>query len=262
MRWKPRHLAGLTVAGLVFALAAPTMFAGHATDGVDAKVTDDNNNVDGGLANVTRLARTLRTARPTRPRFRSAHGRRPSRAPSATHRRRRERLQDGSPHDRCLAGLLPVVRRWHDLVRPPPFPTGFNTTVPGFPTDTSAAGTASPLKELDASGDPVVRFGPDGDLYVAGIGFNRNFDQADRPLDTVVYVARYEFTPGTAATASTPTSAGSPPLLHLAGRRSSSAGRSVSSRASPASSASSPTRSGSRSTAMPPRAAPARGTSM
>ena len=28
----------------------------------------------------------------------------------------------------------------------PPFPTGFNTTVPGFPTDTSAAGTASPLK--------------------------------------------------------------------------------------------------------------------
>ena len=43
------------VAAAAFAVAvtAPAMFAGHATDGVDAKVTDDNNNVDGGLANVT-----------------------------------------------------------------------------------------------------------------------------------------------------------------------------------------------------------------
>lgn len=43
---------GLPVA--VRLLTAPSIFAGHAVDGFDVKgVTDDNNNVDGGLAAVT-----------------------------------------------------------------------------------------------------------------------------------------------------------------------------------------------------------------
>jgi hypothetical protein len=98
-----------------------------------------------------------------------------------------------------------------------PFPNGYNTMVPGFPTDTSAAGLASPLKNLDGSGDPVVRFDSAGNLYVAGIAFNRNFDQPDRPVDNVVYVAKYDYTPGTAATASTTTTAGVPPHFTYAG---------------------------------------------
>jgi hypothetical protein len=70
---------------------------------------------------------------------------------------------------------------------------------------------ASPLLGLDASGDPVVRFDAEGNLYAAGIAFNRNFDQADRPVDNLVYVARYDYTPGTPAGTSTPNSAGNPP---------------------------------------------------
>ena len=77
--------------------------------------------------------------------------------------------------------------------------TWFNTFVPGFVSDTSPAGQASPLLTLDASGDPVVRFDAAGNLYVAGIAFNRNFDQPDRPVDNVVYVARYDYTPGSPA---------------------------------------------------------------
>ncbi|MGH3017394.1 MAG: sialidase family protein [Gaiellaceae bacterium] len=95
--------------------------------------------------------------------------------------------------------------------------TWFNTFVPGFPSDTSAAGSASPLKNLDASGDPVVRFAPDGDLLVAGIAFNRNFDQPDRPVDNLVYVARYDYTPGSPGGLSTPNSAANPPDFTYAG---------------------------------------------
>ncbi len=93
----------------------------------------------------------------------------------------------------------------------PPFPRGYNTMVPGFPTDTSPAGQASPLLGLDGAGDPVIRFDRAGNLLVGGIAFNRDFDQGERPLDTVSFVARYRYTPGTPATASTTTSAGSPP---------------------------------------------------
>jgi hypothetical protein len=89
--------------------------------------------------------------------------------------------------------------------------------VPGFPSDTSAAGLASPLLGLDASGDPVVRFDVDGNLYVAAIAFNRNFDQPDRPVDNLVYVARYDYTPGTPGGTSTPSSAANPPNFTYAG---------------------------------------------
>jgi len=83
--------------------------------------------------------------------------------------------------------------------------------VPGFPSDTSPNGINSPLKGLDGSGDPTVRFDAAGNLYVAGIAFNRNFDQEDLSNDTVVYVAKYLYTPGTAGGESTPNSAANPP---------------------------------------------------
>jgi len=95
--------------------------------------------------------------------------------------------------------------------------TWFNTMVPGFPSDTSAAGLGSPLKNLDASGDPVARFDATGNLYLAGIAFNRNFDQPDRPVDNLVYVAKYNYTPGSLGGTSTPNSAANPPNFTYAG---------------------------------------------
>jgi hypothetical protein len=218
MRLKlPRNLVVLALAVLGLAFAAPVVIAGHATDGGDVKVTDDNSNVDGGLANVTPS---------TDARNRQANETTVSISPQAS-------PLTGTIGDLVAAGandyrMVPhTADVWFGFYLSfdggttwfgdPPFPDGYNTMVPGFPTDTSAAGVASPLKGLDASGDPVVRFDAGGNLYLAGIGFNRNFDQPDRPVDTVVYVAKYDFTPGTPATASTPTSAGAPPHFTYAG---------------------------------------------
>jgi hypothetical protein len=213
----PRNLVVLALAALALAFAAPVVIAGHATEGGDVKVTDDNNNVDGGLANVTPS---------TDAQNRQANETTVSISPQAS-------PPTGKVGDLVAAGandyrMVPhTADVWFGFYLSfdggttwfgdPPFPDGYNTMVPGFPTDTSPAGVTSPLKGLDASGDPVVRFDAGGDLYVAGIGFNRNFDQPDRPVDTVVYVAKYDFTPGTPATASTPTRAGAPPHFTYAG---------------------------------------------
>ena len=207
----PRYPLLVALAVGALAVAAPVVLAGHATEGTDVKVTDDNNNVDGGLANVT-----------------------PSK--DAQNRQSNEATISISPRPSPVTGAVGdivaagandyrMVPHFGDAwlgfylsfdggttwFGPPPFPNGFNTMVPGFPNDTSPEGVASPLKSLDGSGDPVARFDADGNLYLAGIAFNRNFDQADKPDDNVVYVARYDFTPGTPATASTTTTAGTPP---------------------------------------------------
>src|SRR5215211_6850454 len=202
----------LALALLACALVlAPGVQASHAVVGPNVKVTDDNNNVDGGLAAVT-----------------------PSK--DAQNRQSNETTVSISPAASPVTGQVGdivaeaandyrMVPHTADTWMPiylsfdggatwfgsPPFPNGFNTMVPGFPTDTSAAGLASPLLGLDGAGDPVIRFDRSGNLLVAGIAFNRNFDPGERPLDTVGFVARYQYTPGTPATASTTTSAGSPP---------------------------------------------------
>jgi hypothetical protein len=219
MTLKPfrRHLLVLIAIVAQTLLIATNTMAGHAVGGVDVKVTDDNNNVDGGLAGTT-----------------------PSK--DASNRQSNETTVSISPLASPVTGavgdIVAVGANDYRMVPhtadvwlgfylsfdgggswfgAPPFPDGYNTMVPGFPTDTSSAGLASPLLGLDGSGDPVVRFDAAGNLYVAGIAFNRNFDQPDRPVDTVVYVAKYSYTPGTPATASTTTSAGDPPHFTYAG---------------------------------------------
>jgi hypothetical protein len=211
---KLRILWALGALNLLFVLLA---YAGHATDGLDVKVTDDNNNVDGGLAAVT----------PSKD-AQNRQANEPTVAISSL----------ASPETGMVGDLVAaaandyrMVPHFGDSWMPvylsfnggatwfgaPPFPDGFNTMVPGFPTDTSADGLASPLKNLDGSGDPVVRFDADGNLFVAGIAFNRTFQPDEKPVDNLVYVSRYDFTPGTAATASTTTTAGSPPHFTFAG---------------------------------------------
>ena len=98
-------LAGLTVAARVRARGADDVRRPRDRRH-DAKATDDNNNVDA-------LRQRHRQGRSEPPGQRD-HGFDQSTA-VARHgrhrrlgRRRQERLQDGSPHDRCLAGLLPV----------------------------------------------------------------------------------------------------------------------------------------------------------
>jgi hypothetical protein len=64
-----------------------------------------------------------------------------------------------------------------------------NSLLPGYPTDTSAAGRASPLFGLvGGSGDPVQAWDRFNHLYYAGIAFNRV-----RPVNGSVWIARYHW---------------------------------------------------------------------
>ena len=195
---------------------APTVL-GSAAVGPNVKVTDDNNNLDGGIANVTPSKDAQnRQANETTVAISTV----PSPVTGVPGDIVAESANDYRMAPHFGDTWMPIYlsfdggTTWFGA---PPHPNGYNTMVPGFPTDTSADGLNSPLKDLDGSGDPVVRFNAAGNLYIAGIAFNRNFDQPDRPVDNVVYVAKYDYTPGSAATASTTTTAGAPPHFTYAG---------------------------------------------
>jgi hypothetical protein len=183
----------LTLAVVLSLVISTGVLAGHAADGTDVKVTNDNNNVDGGTPD---------------PGF-DAQNRQSNETSTAISPANPDIVAAGGNDYRMVTVAGDV---WLGVyVSDDGGETWFNTFVPGFSTDTSDAGLESPLLGLDASGDPVVRFDAEGNLYVAAIAFNRNFDQPDRPVDNLVYVARYDYTPGSPAGVSTPTSAGNPP---------------------------------------------------
>lgn len=203
---------GLALALVAFAFVlVPGVQASHAVVGPNVKVTDDNGNVDGGINNVTpsKDAQNRQSNETTVAISAVA-------SPVTGHVGDivAEAANDYRMVPHTADTWMPIYLSFDGGTTwsgSPPFPNGFNTMVPGFPTDTSAAGTSSPLFGLDGAGDPVIRFDRAGNLLVGGIAFNRNFDQGERPLDTVSFVARYDYTPGTPATASTTTTAGSPP---------------------------------------------------
>src|SRR6266508_2081192 len=183
----------LSVAIILSLIVATGVFASHATDGADVRVINDNNNVDGGTRKASFYAQNRQQNETT-----------VSISPANT-----DIVEVGANDYRMVTVTGDV---WFGFyVSDNGAATWFHTFVPGFPSDTSASGLASPLLGLDASGDPVVRFDADGNLYLAGIAFNRNFDQPDKPLDNLVYVARYDYTPGTPGGTSTPNSAANPP---------------------------------------------------
>jgi hypothetical protein len=63
--------------------------------------------------------------------------------------------------------------------------------IPGYPSDTSAEGAASPLHGRQAeAGDPLLAFDADGNLFAGGIAFNRV-----NPQNGDVWVATYARTP-------------------------------------------------------------------
>src|SRR5919106_3813475 len=189
----------LTLAVVVSLIVSTTVIASHVVDGADVKVTNDNNNVDGGTPNPgfdaqNRQSNETTTAiSPANPNIVAAGG-----------------------NDYRMVTVAGDV--WLGVyVSADAGSSWFNTFVPGFPSDTSPSGLESPLQGLDASGDPVVRFDASGNLYVAAIAFNRNFDQPDRPVDNLVYVAKYAYTPGSPGGTSPPNAAADPPNFTYAG---------------------------------------------
>ena len=189
---------------LLFALlllgvsALPQVRAAHVIAGTDVKVTNDNNNVDGGTPNPSFDAKNRQANEPS------------------------IAISPVNPNIIAAGGndyrMVPVFGdAWFGVyVSTDGGSSWFNTMVPGFPSDTSPAGLASPLLGLDGAGDPTVRFDASGNLYVAGIAFNRNFDQQDLSKDTVVFAAKYTYTPGSPTGTSTPSSAGNPPSFTYA----------------------------------------------
>lgn len=72
--------------------------------------------------------------------------------------------------------------------------TWVNSLLPGYPTDTSAEGQASPLfGRVNNAGDPVQAWDNDGHLFYGGIAFNRA-----RPARGSIWVARYNWPSGPA----------------------------------------------------------------
>ena len=64
-----------------------------------------------------------------------------------------------------------------------------NSLLPGYPTDTSAAGQASPLHGfVTSAGDPVQAWNTSGNVYYGGIAFNRG-----KPNNGSIWLARYEW---------------------------------------------------------------------
>jgi hypothetical protein len=195
-----RHLRFTAVVVVLAALVSvPSALASHVTTGTDVKVTRDNSNVDGGTPN---------------PGF-DAQNRQSNETTTAINPANSRIVAVGANDYRMVTVTGDVWLGFY--VSADEGTTWFNTMVPGFPSDTSAAGLASPLHGLDASGDPAVHFDAAGNLYVVGIAFNRNFDQQDRPVDNLVYVARYTYTPGSPGGTSTPNSAANPPNFTYAG---------------------------------------------
>ncbi len=73
--------------------------------------------------------------------------------------------------------------------------TWTNSLLPGYPTDTSAEGQASPLHNfVTSAGDPVQDWDRANHLYYGGIAFNRS-----RPANGSIWVARYNWSPPFAA---------------------------------------------------------------
>jgi hypothetical protein len=69
--------------------------------------------------------------------------------------------------------------------------TWIPSKIPGYPSDTSAEGMASPLHGRQAeAGDPLLAFDGDGRLFAGGIAFNRV-----NPQNGDVWVASYANTP-------------------------------------------------------------------
>jgi hypothetical protein len=193
----------INVAASVFAIGvATTAFAGHVgpgpTGGVDVNAIHDNNNIYD--ANTT----------PT-PGFDAFND---------SQNETSVAISPVDPHivaiganDARMAGL--TYQLWVGLyVSADGGATWFNTFPPGFFTDTTSEGLASPVRSIPwaYASDPVVRFDADGNLYLLAIVYQAGGAPIEHPArDNAVFVAKYRYTPGTPGGTSTVNGAADPP---------------------------------------------------
>jgi len=134
---------GLVVINLSISRASHVIQAPNVVQGPNVKVTLDNNNVDGLV--------------PT-PSF-DARNRDQEETSIAISPVNSNVVASGSMDGRLAGTSWIEVNTSRDGGG-----TWFNTTIPGFSSDTSAAGLASPLKGRAFSADPAVRFDATGNL--------------------------------------------------------------------------------------------------
>ncbi len=67
--------------------------------------------------------------------------------------------------------------------------TWSSSLLPGFPSDTSKIGMTSPLKQFNATSDPVLAFDNHGNVYYTGIAFN--IDPSGNISGMTAFVAKY-----------------------------------------------------------------------
>ena len=101
----------------------------------------------------------------------------PAAAERALHgRRRRERPRSWSPGRTTTApSSLPAAPGRASTAAPTQEPTWIDSLLPGYPTDTSPEGLASPLQQrgITNAGDPVQAWDLQGRLFYMGNAFNR-----------------------------------------------------------------------------------------
>src|SRR5689334_16960546 len=188
------HLLPLLVAFSFTLTVSPVSKAGDVETGPNVKVTRDNNNVDGLVATPSFDARNN-----------------PQRETSVA-------ISPVDPNTVVIASndlrlfdetQFETSGSWIGInVSIDGGATWFNTMIPGFAHDTSAAGATSPLKRfvIASSSDPTVRFDAAGNLYVSGL-----VASVIGPIPTIVevpdnltFVSKYNYIPGTRAGVSTP----------------------------------------------------------
>lgn len=191
-----RHALWTIAISMVILVGASPTRAGHVgpgpVGGVDVKVTLDNNNIEGGDPTPSSDSKNL-----------------PAQESSIA-------ISPVDPNIIAVAAndqhMVTAAVFWVGLyVSADGGTTWFNTFPPGFHTDTSPDGVASPLKGLTVASDPVVRFDAAGNLYLAALAGSNIFLDERGGIDSVVFLVKYHYTPGTPGGVSTPTAAANPP---------------------------------------------------
>jgi len=167
-----RWLVLAPTAALVFALAAPPSgAAGNSRVTVDNDGTNSYTRYDGTSDPVT---------------TRCSHDKRQQNEPTVAVDPHNTSVVAAGSNDYCTVPNTGEV--WSGYYRSGDGGTTWHESlVPGYPGDTSAAGTASPtLGSCAAAGDPSQDFDNAGRLFYAFICFNRG-----KPINGGIYVSRY-----------------------------------------------------------------------
>jgi hypothetical protein len=147
----------------------------------DVKITDQQYVRHDGLTDVT-IASCSTDASPT------AGGERQANEPAATVAPNTSTHMTAGANDYCTVATIGDA--WAGFYYSSDSgATWVDSLLPGYPTDTSAEGQASPLFRLaGAAGDPVQAWDNAGHVYYGGIAFNRV-----KPSNGSIWVARYNW---------------------------------------------------------------------